>query len=231
MGYGTDDTAPPSAMGSGMGDMAPPSADGAGASADGAGASESADGAGGMSYCGWGAPSSSGSHCSTLASVPFQRRQVASLVSSSRMQAWHQTCTPCTSPSMGSHLQFVAAHAYLGKGSEELKTTEPMTLMIAAPTNAAAMFSGSPVRKKSRTRRDRGSSWDLARTTTLAGVAVGSMNANEHATVAGSSRASGLVTAICEAEASTGSMDAAVPMAEKACAMIDVMQTMRRVRP
>mmetsp|Transcript_77832 Transcript_77832/g.200389 ORF Transcript_77832/g.200389 Transcript_77832/m.200389 type:complete len:208 (-) Transcript_77832:435-1058(-) len=182
-----------------------------------------------MSICGSGAGPII--HSFTLAVVPFQSRHITSFVSSMSMQACESTHLPCTVPAMGSHLHPETAQADLGKGAEESKTATPLVWTSTAPTKIAAMFRGRPVMKKSLTRSARGSSCDFASTTTLAGVAVGSRNENEQATVAGSMRASGFVMAVCAAEPSTGSIAAAVPIAEKHCAMAEMTTMIRTLRP
>mmetsp|Transcript_70440 Transcript_70440/g.201760 ORF Transcript_70440/g.201760 Transcript_70440/m.201760 type:complete len:206 (+) Transcript_70440:333-950(+) len=64
-----------------------------------------------------------------------------------------------------------------------------------APKMQAPSVKGKPFEKKSRMRRARDKSVDLASTTTFGGVAVGSMKAKEVAMVAGNKRAKGLITA------------------------------------
>merc|ERR1719204_378888 len=66
-------------------------------------------------------------------------------------------------------------------------------------------------------RRGLGSSCDFARTITFGGVGWGSRKAKDVATAAGSIIASGLITASCEAAASTGNIAAAVPIEENTC--------------
>merc|ERR1719204_1479411 len=82
-------------------------------------------------------------------------------------------------------------------------------------------------------RRGLGSSCDFARTITFGGVAVGSRKAKDVATAAGSIIASGLITASCEAAASTGNIAAAVPIEENTCEhkVITTMITKSRRTP
>mmetsp|Transcript_7294 Transcript_7294/g.26485 ORF Transcript_7294/g.26485 Transcript_7294/m.26485 type:complete len:245 (-) Transcript_7294:1167-1901(-) len=87
-----------------------------------------------------------------------------------------------------------------------------------APKMQAPSVKGKPFEKKSRMRRARDKSVDLASTTTFGGVAVGSMNAKEVAMVAGNKRAKGLITASVAADPKMGSIAAAVPMLENTCA-------------
>mmetsp|Transcript_41031 Transcript_41031/g.118812 ORF Transcript_41031/g.118812 Transcript_41031/m.118812 type:complete len:250 (+) Transcript_41031:277-1026(+) len=87
----------------------------------------------------------------------------------------------------------------------------------AAPATQARIVKGKPFKKKSRTRKGRIKSWDIASTTTLGGVAVGSKKAKDVPIIAGSTKDMGLTTAICAAESKTGSIDAAVPIEEKIC--------------
>mmetsp|Transcript_51966 Transcript_51966/g.160985 ORF Transcript_51966/g.160985 Transcript_51966/m.160985 type:complete len:292 (+) Transcript_51966:360-1235(+) len=130
------------------------------------------------------------------------------------MQAWASTKRPCTIPGSATQEQATAlpSQAQAGKGAPAPKTAAPRARERRAPTVAARTAVGKPTRTKSRTRRGCDSSFDLASTTTLAGDAVGSTKEREQATAAGSMSLMGWMTALCAAEARTGSTMVAVAM-------------------
>mmetsp|Transcript_77627 Transcript_77627/g.195266 ORF Transcript_77627/g.195266 Transcript_77627/m.195266 type:complete len:202 (-) Transcript_77627:1614-2219(-) len=168
-----------------------------------------------------------------LSIVPFHKRHiVASSELKSTMQAWASTCCPCTTPGACTKTQEAASalHAHFGNGECESNTSAPMMSVSTAPTMMITSVTGKPFRKKSLKRRDRARSCDLARTTTLEGVAVGSKKAKELAIVAGNSSCKGFTTASSDAELITGNKAAAIPMPEKIWTLKVTHATIARLR-
>mmetsp|Transcript_101331 Transcript_101331/g.284072 ORF Transcript_101331/g.284072 Transcript_101331/m.284072 type:complete len:205 (+) Transcript_101331:298-912(+) len=96
------------------------------------------------------------------------------------------------------------------------------------PTTITIKFSGRPLQKKSRIFKLLDKSCDFARTTTLAGVAVGNINPREQPIVAGNTKANGLWIEVRDAEYNAGSSVVAVPMAENSCVAMDVIKMINR---
>merc|ERR1712217_355347 len=126
-------------------------------------------------------------------------------------------------------MQLTSSQAHRGKGPLVSNTSSPVKCRSVEPMTIITKFSGSPVRKKSRTRKLVSRSRDLASTITLEGAAVGNANAKEQATVAGNTKPKGLQPALEAADVSTGIMVVAVPTKEKTCVATVQTRTIMRV--
>mmetsp|Transcript_43701 Transcript_43701/g.115561 ORF Transcript_43701/g.115561 Transcript_43701/m.115561 type:complete len:230 (+) Transcript_43701:62-751(+) len=142
---------------------------------------------------------------------------------SSRTHAWLSTCLLLTTPGTSTNTQAIWLHTSRSNGAPALKNRLPMSGSMMAPITMASRLIGRPVRKKSRTRSGRVMFWDFASTITFGGAAVGSVNAKEHATVAGKASASGLYTASMAVASSMGTTVLAVPTAENSWHARDTM--------